>query len=104
MVALSLSATNFHRPRDFVPERWLDDAPPEFANDDRAALQPFSVGTRNCIGRNLAYAEMRLILAKMLFHFDLRLDEARTGDWFDQPAWGLWFKRPLEVRLEEVKR
>lgn len=34
--------------------------------DDRQAFQPFVLGPRNCIGRNLAYAEIRLILAKVL--------------------------------------
>lgn len=33
----------------YRPERWLGD--PEFAGDRRDALQPFSVGPRNCLGR-----------------------------------------------------
>ena len=36
--------SNFHRPDDFVPERWLADAPAEFAKDNKAAFQPMSVG------------------------------------------------------------
>ena len=98
-LALALSEDNFHRPREFIPERWLDDAPPEFANDDRAAVQPFATGVRNCIGRNLAYAEMKLILTQVLFHFDLELDVEHTGDWFDQTSFGVWFKGPLHVKL-----
>ncbi|KAK5123311.1 hypothetical protein LTR85_002742 [Meristemomyces frigidus] len=104
MLGANPAATNFHRPDDFVPERWLDDAPAEFANDNKAVFQPFGMGTRNCIGRNLAYAKMRLILAKVLWHFDLTLDEERTGDWFDQKAWLLWFKKPLYVKLSAAKR
>ncbi|KAK4955890.1 hypothetical protein LTR10_006829 [Elasticomyces elasticus] len=95
---------NFHRPEDFVPERWLDDAPDEFANDDRSAHRPFVEGTRNCIGRNLAYAEMKLILAKVLWHFDFELMSDKTGDWFDQKAWALWDKKPLYVKVREAKR
>ena len=40
---------NFALPEEFVPERWLDD--PRFANDDKQASQPFSMGARNCIGK-----------------------------------------------------
>ena len=105
MSAYSMSP-NFHRPTEFIPERWIDgpEGKGEFADDKRGVLQPFSMGTRNCIGRNLAYAEMRLILAKVLFHFDLELDSAATGDWFDQKSWGLWIKNPLYVRLVATGR
>lgn len=46
------SERNFRRAREFIPERWLE-LPPgsEFSNDDKAAMQPFSMGARNCIGR-----------------------------------------------------
>lgn len=95
------SSANFHRPDEFLPQRWLGD--PEFANDRREASQPFSIGPRNCIGRQLAYAEMRLLLAKVLWHFDLRLDESKMGkrDWLaEQGVWILWDKRPLWVHLK----
>lgn len=36
-------------PKEFHPERFLDD--PRFANDRFDAMQPFSVGPRNCIGK-----------------------------------------------------
>lgn len=63
------SADNFYLPDEFIPERWLDDE--RFVNDNKAAFQPFSVGPRNCVGRNLAYFEMRLVLARVLYNFDL---------------------------------
>ncbi|KAL9108200.1 MAG: hypothetical protein Q9187_008323, partial [Circinaria calcarea] len=43
------SLKNFRDPYKFVPERWLDD--PRYADDNKAALQPFSLGPRNCIGK-----------------------------------------------------
>jgi cytochrome P450 len=42
---------NFTRPEEFLPERWFDDAPAEFAYDRRDIYQPFSFGPRNCIGK-----------------------------------------------------
>lgn len=52
---------------------------------------------------SLAYAEMRAILAKTFFNFDLELVDEKV-DWFDQRVFGLWEKKPLMVRLKEVSR
>ncbi|KAL4944995.1 Averantin hydroxylase [Aspergillus oleicola] len=94
------SARNFHRPDEFLPERW--DGKGEFASDRREVSQPFSIGPRNCIGRQLAYAEMRLILVRLLWHFDLQLDKTsmQDSDWLaGQGIWILWDKKPLWVVL-----
>jgi hypothetical protein len=54
--------------------------------------------------RSLAYAEMRLILAKVLFSFDLRLRDA-SRDWMrGQKLFTLWEKPSLMVDLEPVQR
>ncbi|KFX86931.1 hypothetical protein O988_09454, partial [Pseudogymnoascus sp. VKM F-3808] len=69
---------NFREPNSFIPERWLSDR--RFESDTKEVLQPFSIGPRNCIGKSLAYAEMRLILARLLWNFDLKLvDDSK--DW-----------------------
>ncbi|KAF2210952.1 hypothetical protein CERZMDRAFT_113086 [Cercospora zeae-maydis SCOH1-5] len=103
-MAMNRTEFNFARADEFVPERWLPGAPEEFSNDAKQAFQPFSIGSRNCIGRNLAYAEMRLILAKLLFNFELELDAEKTGDWFDQRSFAVWSKGPLYVKLSPAKR
>lgn len=97
--------SHYHRASEFLPQRWLND--PEFANDDHELFQPFSFGPRNCLGRNLAYAEMRLILAKILYNFDLSLGNQMKagGDWIaGQNTWSLWDKTPLLVDLTPVER
>ncbi|AEO60272.1 hypothetical protein MYCTH_2129362 [Thermothelomyces thermophilus ATCC 42464] len=95
------SETNFRNADKFVPERWLGD--PEYAHDARGVLQPFSVGPRNCIGMNLAYAEMRLILARLLWNFDLELmPESRS--WNEQKIYSLWDKGAINVKLTPVPR
>lgn len=88
---------NFTKPHDFIPERFLEKDHVAFAGDNYAAYQPWSVGVRNCIGRNLAYAELRLVLAKLLWHFDFSLDEEKTGNFLDQKIWSIWAKRELHV-------
>lgn len=89
-------------PHGFHPERFLGD--PRFRGDALDAMQPFSLGPRNCIGKNLAYAEMRLILAKIIFNFDMRIADESRG-WLDgQRAFTVWDKPPLQVYLTPVKR
>lgn len=47
---------------------------------------------------------MRLIFAKVLFHFDLELVDKKK-DWTgQQKVFTVWAKTPLEVRLHPVKR
>ena len=90
----------FHRAADFVPERWMADAPVEFKNDNKAAFKPFSMGTMNCLGQNLANAEARLILTKMFWHYDMELDNAKTApNWRDQKAWAVFVKKHLYVKF-----
>ncbi|KAJ4213738.1 hypothetical protein NW759_010735 [Fusarium solani] len=95
------SESNFRDADNFVPERWLGDVC--YSNDSKDVLQPFSTGPRNCIGKNLAYAEMRLILARLLWKFDLEILE-ESKDWDSQKSFLLWEKGALLVRLTEVIR
>jgi len=100
-LAAFTSELNFAEPKAFIPERWLGDE--RFTGDVKAALQPFSFGPRNCLGKNLAYHEMRLILSKVLWHFDLELCP-ESENWADQKIYILWDKRPLMCRLSPVER
>ena len=51
---------------------------------------------------SLAYAEMNLILARLVFEFDLQVDDEKI-DWMDQRVFTLWEKSPLMVRLRARK-
>ncbi|KAL4912424.1 cytochrome P450 [Aspergillus aurantiobrunneus] len=99
--------SNFARADEFLPERWLPEyqhkAP--FNQDQRQCLQPFSFGPRNCLGKNLAWAEIRLITTKLLYRFDFKLDPTMSRKWVDrQQIFGFWVKSPLLVELVEVRR
>lgn len=43
------SEDNFTLPNEFHPERWLGDS--RFAKDKLDAVEPFSIGPRNCLGK-----------------------------------------------------
>ncbi|KAG9775310.1 hypothetical protein KCU75_g6708, partial [Aureobasidium melanogenum] len=96
------SKLNFANPTQFVPERWLASPPQEYANDNLAIVQPFSFGPRNCLGKNLAWAELRLVFAKVLFNFDMEMD-ARSKNWEERlEQHTLWFRPQLWVKMTEV--
>ncbi|KAJ5381530.1 Cytochrome P450 [Penicillium cataractarum] len=83
----------------YHPERFMGDT--NFKDDRREVLQPFHIGPRNCLGRNLAYSEMRLILALIIFNFNLRISED-CHDWIQQKNFLMWQKHPLRVYLQPV--
>lgn len=106
------SRLNFHEPDVFRPERWLGDE--RYSNDNLNASLPFGTGPRVCIGRNLAYLEMRLIASHLLWSFDIELDRGKYGE--KNQVWGLDGKmKPMRVfhsmtkpelwlRLKEIQR
>ncbi|MCJ1386575.1 hypothetical protein MMC17_009701 [Xylographa soralifera] len=87
-------------PERFIPERWL---PGSGYTDAKEASKPFSIGPRACIGINLAYLEMRIILAKMVWQFDLQI--GRDFDWEEENQFHLLWKKPeLEVKFTPALR
>lgn len=50
----------------------------------------------------MAYHEMRLILTKLLYNFDLELCP-ESQDWANQKTFSLWEKHPLMVKLKDVR-
>lgn len=90
----------FHEPDMFVPERWLG-VNPLYAKDEHAAVQAFGIGPRSCIGRLFAMAELRLVLARLVWKFELHPVDSKAGrlDWDAQPVYSIVQRQPLEVRL-----
>ncbi|KAK1638012.1 benzoate 4-monooxygenase cytochrome P450 [Colletotrichum phormii] len=97
-LAASMNPKSFNDPWKFDPERWLAMSPA----DQLEATQPFSLGTRSCLGKGLAWLEMRLTLSKMLFKYDLRLVN-NDVDWHrDMQMQLLWNKPRLMVQFAAV--
>lgn len=72
----------YPEPFKFRPERWIvtdRDDEDEGSSPDAVALAesaafPFSYGSRGCVGKNLAWLEMRLLLAKTIYQYEIRQD------------------------------
>jgi hypothetical protein len=74
----------------FLPERWIEGARCEVADTKwttskeqvdtaRRAFCPFSIGPRGCIGKSMAFMEMRVTLARLVFLFEMALAD-RVGE------------------------
>ena len=95
--AYSLHHNSSHFPDSFEyrPERFLDVE----AEDTLKSFAPFSTGPRACIGRNLAYMEMMIVLARMLLLFDMKkvdsLGEGGKGE-------GVGRERKEEYQVRDI--
>ena len=76
-----------------------------FASDRRAAFQPFSVGPRNCAGLNLAWAEIRFILAALILNFEIRPPHGQSPlVWEAQKVYSTWERQPLPILISRRNR
>jgi cytochrome P450 len=70
----------YTEPFEYKPERWLVDDGTGSIERGRSVFNPFSVGTRGCLGKGLANTEIMLTVATMLFVGDFRLADGEKGD------------------------
>ncbi|KAH7320278.1 cytochrome P450 monooxygenase-like protein [Stachybotrys elegans] len=92
----------WEEPRVFHPERFLPATDERydgrFDKDVRAAYVPFSTGPRNCLGARVFLAQARVILAKLVWSFDLKMGSV-GDDWLDQKAYLVFEPKPLPVKI-----
>jgi cytochrome P450 len=70
----------FPEPMTFNPDRWLEGTPEDRKKLERY-LVPFSGGSRACIGKHLAMAELHIAFASVIRRFEgMRLVSPKTKD------------------------
>lgn len=69
----------FPEPESFKPDRWLDQDHDRGKSLEKYQVA-FSKGSRQCLGINLAYAEMYLTMATLWTRFDFDLYETTLAD------------------------
>ncbi|RGP81044.1 hypothetical protein FLONG3_833 [Fusarium longipes] len=80
---------NFSRPNEFLPERWIG----EGFGDRKEASRPFSLGSRGCLGINLAYLETRVTMASLVYVYDWELVNTDL-DWNSEVRFYASWQRP----------
>lgn len=81
-VSTGLYCLSYHRalfpaPFEFQPERWMvgeGAASAESVALAESGFCAFSHGARGCPGKNLAWLEMSIVVAKVIYHFEIRQD------------------------------
>lgn len=103
-VSCARDPRNFHLSHGFLPERWLPQShalySQGFTNDARDGIKPFSQGPRACPGKEIAWWESRIFVAKTLWSFDLlQVDREGYDIRRDLKAWLTWVKPDIRVRF-----
>ncbi|KAI0572940.1 CypX Cytochrome P450 [Pyrenophora tritici-repentis] len=78
----SLNHNKAYFPEPFVykPERWIaSESGEDSVAKAKAAFATFSVGPRNCVGKNLAMIEISLAAAAVIRQYDFRQAESSLG-------------------------
>ncbi|KAI5922127.1 cytochrome P450 [Camillea tinctor] len=105
--ALARSPRNFRDPLSFRPERWLPEDHPlydsQFADDNRKGFHPFSQGPRICAGREIAWWQSRLFIAKVLWIFNMKMVGGQNIEIDrDLRGWGMYLKPEVRVQFAPV--
>ena len=64
----------YPEPYQYRPERWIvtEDNPQEVVDVARSAWAPFSIGPRGCVGKPTAILQLSIVLARVVFLYDMR--------------------------------
>lgn len=83
----------FPKPFAFRPERWLDETGAAVTPEMNRDHVPFGLGTRTCIARNLAMAELyagvsKVVLGRVLEGARTEVDKIEIDEWFNSKVKG----------------
>lgn len=77
--AMHYNKDYYPEPLKFRPERWIvgeAGSTTESVALAESAFCAFSAGSRGCVGKNMAWLEMRIVVAKTLWKFEMKQDSA----------------------------
>jgi cytochrome P450 len=95
----------FEKPFEFRPERWIvgeKGSTAETVARAESGYMPFSTGPRGCIGKNLAYLEMSLVVGKLVHGFELKQDPKSNNLGGGHPDMEEGRQDPEQYQLYEI--
>lgn len=104
------NANYYPEPFAYKPERWIASPGSEKEAGVReqevalaqSAFCPFSIGPRGCIGKGLAYVEMSITLARVLYMYDLRRAVGVEDPGEGKPGAEMGREKPSEFQLVDT--
>ncbi|POM73887.1 Cytochrome p450, partial [Phytophthora palmivora] len=86
---------------EFKPERFLDTETGEVIKVSSSKFCAFSAGPRICVGRNLAFLEMKIVIANIVSRFHLVPEPGQQKPAYSQGI-TLGMQTPLMMRVEPI--
>ncbi|KAF6140681.1 hypothetical protein GIB67_013974 [Kingdonia uniflora] len=83
---------------EYKPERWIDEHG-KLSPIPLSKFYTFNAGPRNCIGRDMAFTQMKLVTAAVVFNYHVEIVEGQIIR--PKPSAVLHMKNGLKVRIKE---
>ncbi|EHA51871.1 cytochrome P450 3A24 [Pyricularia oryzae 70-15] len=91
----------FAQPDDFIPERWT--TRPELVLD-RRVYAPFNTGRWSCVGKQLSFMIMRMVIAHTLWHYEPSFAPGEDGNDIGLKRQDLIIAKPGKLELRFTPR
>lgn len=93
-------------PFSYNPSRWIKGEPDVTTTNLEAlhsVFNPFSIGPRGCVGKPMAYMELMMTLARLLWGYDMKLAPGSLGKVGEgAPGKGTGRERRNEFQMEDI--
>lgn len=96
---MNYNKEEFADPRRFMPERWISDDAAYLKRLDEVH-STFSNGSRSCIGRNLALAEIYITIAHFVRKF--KPEYPVQADLDIKEVFGVVMNKPVKIAFREA--
>jgi cytochrome P450 len=96
---MNYNETVYPSPRTFIPSRWLSEDPKTVSLLEDC-WSPFSKGSRGCLGKNLAMAEIYITIAVIVRAFSL--DRLVDRDMAVREVFGVIYDKPVRMVFSNV--
>ncbi|KAI3952336.1 hypothetical protein MKX01_005203 [Papaver californicum] len=84
---------------EFKPERWIDDDGMLIRHENMSKFVTFNLGPRTCLGKDMAFTQIKAVVAAVLFNFQVEVLEGQHI--LPKPAISLHMENGLKVKLRK---